>query len=126
MPDVERIEACPDGHRWLMKKLGAGKISLQAEYCSRFIADEVAQTVTWTRRPDLGNSWAEGAWRVTARGSGSEVHLRSVFGVNLPLPGLMKRPALAIFEREYGRLIETYCAHIKQTLDGGDGRLHHW
>lgn len=126
MPDVERVELCADGHRWLMKRLGAGKISLQAVYCSRFVADPEALTVVWGPRRDLGNSWAQGEWRVREHGVGSEVHLRSVFGVNLPLPGLMKRPALAIFQREYGRLIATYCEHLKQTLDGGDGRLQRW
>ncbi len=126
MPDVERIDACADGHRWSMKRLGAGRVSLQAVYCSRFVADLEALTVTWGPRPDLGNSWAEGEWQVSVRGAGSEVRLRSVFGVNLPLPGLMKRPALAVFEREYGRLIKTYCEHLKRTLDGGDGRIHRW
>lgn len=126
MPDVERIEACADGHRWSMKRLGAGKISLQAVYCSRFVADSEALTVTWGPRPDLGNSWAEGQWQVRPESVGSEVLLRSVFGVSLPLPGLMKRPALAVFEREYGRLLQTYCDHLKETLDGGDGRIHRW
>ena len=123
MPDVETVVANDDGHCWTMRKLGAGKISHQATYTSRFVADASAGTVTWGARRDLGNSWAHGQWRVEARDGGSVVHLRSSFGVRLPVPALLKKMALAVFEREYGRLMDAYCTHLKSTLDGGDGRL---
>lgn len=123
MPDVESVLENDDGHCWTMKKLGAGKISHQATYTSRFVPDPDALTVTWGARPDLGNSWAHGQWRIEAAADGSSVTLCSSFGVRLPVPKVLKKMALAVFEREYRRLMDAYCGQLKRTLDGGDGRL---
>lgn len=123
MPDVARVEATADGHRWTMKKLGMGKVSHQAVYCSEFITDAANGTVTWGARRDLGNSWAHGAWTVRAEGTGAHVHLCSSFGVQMPVPAMLRSMALKVFEREYTRLMSAYCDHLKRTLDGGDGRL---
>ena len=83
MPDVETVVANDDGHCWTMKKLGAGKISHQATYTSRFVADA---SVARSPGGPAGTSRFLGARPVARGGSrrGSVVHLRSSFSVRLP------------------------------------------
>lgn len=125
MPNIEKIEAGPESgaYTYLLEKIGAGPISLQVTYRSIFTVDAEAKTVTWNPVEGFGNSFTKGSWKVTPSGEGSRVELDSEFGANMPVPRIMKGAADSFLDKEYNRVLDTYTANLKKTLDGGDGRI---
>lgn len=125
MPNVEKVEAGPEpgAYTYTLEKIGAGPISMQVWYRSVFSVKPEDRRVSWEPVEGVGNSMARGSWTVSPRDEGSLVELDSEFGANMPVPRIMKGAAEGFLDREYNRVLDTYCANLKATLDGGDGRM---
>lgn len=114
----------PDTWRWTLKRLGAGKLSLQTVYTCVYATDPAARVVTWSAaRAPADNAAVEGSWTLTAAGSGSRLVLVNQLTLDMDLPRVMRRPAQALVTRENAALIDRYLANLRVTLSGGDGRV---
>ena len=122
-PVLEALTEENGGFTWVLKKLGAGKLSARCKWASRYEVDPEARTVTWTPIPGVGNSTVSGGWTVQETPRGSRLTMRNdlVFRVNAPR--IFRRAAEPVFARENDKVLNTYLANLKKTFDGGDGRV---
>lgn len=122
-PSVLSVVADQGGWRWTFEPLGAGPLTLQIVYASRYTSDPKALTVTWAPIPTVGNTRIEGAWRLRPEGAGTHVTLDYAATFLQPVPRLLRRPAKALVEGENARLLDGYIDNLKRTFSGGNGRL---
>jgi hypothetical protein len=122
-PDLEALEPTADGFVWRLKKLGAGPVSYQVVYQSRYRFDPAARTVDWDPVPGFGNTQVRGGWRIQPEGAGARFTLETRFDLELPLPSLLRGTAEALLERENSRILVIYLGNLATTLNGGDGRV---
>jgi len=122
-PQLEELVPEGGGYTWRLEKVGAGKLSLQAIYGSRYDMDPEARRVAWSPIEGVGNARVSGAWTITPQGDGARLDFTNSFTLTVNLPRLLRRPAQALVERENSRLVDAYLANLKETLDGGDGRV---
>lgn len=125
MPSVQRIEPGPktDAYHWILEPMGAGPLSLQCTYCSLYVVDDEKQTVTWEPVDGTYVSFSRGNWQVERRGDKTHVALDSEFGLEAPVPRLMKGAAAKVLDLEYNRILDGYTSNLATTLDGKDGRI---
>ena len=118
MPSVDRVEPGPepDSYHWILEPMGAGPLSLQCTYCSLYVVDEDARTVTWTPVDGRYNSFSRGSWRVERRGDTTHVRLDSEFGIEAPVPRLMKGAASKVLDHEYNRILDGYTGNLANAL----------
>jgi carbon monoxide dehydrogenase subunit G len=113
-----------DTWRWELAKLGHGPLTLQTVYTCRYASDADTRTVRWVAvSAPKDNARVEGSWTLTPSGSGSRLRLVNTLTITVPVPRLMRRAGEALVSRENERLILGYIGNLKQTLDGGDGRV---
>lgn len=121
-PDVVSITEQSGLYTWVLKALGARKISVQTSYGCRYTLDEGQRIVTWTADHSVGNARVSGTWRVTDSGAGAQLALVNRFALDVPVPRMLAGAARPIVSREAERLLQGYFANIVSTLNGGDGR----
>ena len=92
-PDLVSLTPEGGGYTWRMKKLGVGKVSLQAVYACRYSNDPQQLSVWWEPVEGVGNSRVSGRWTLAPAGSGTQVTLENQFAMTFKLPKLMKKVA---------------------------------
>ncbi len=118
-PGLQRLDDLGDGvYRWNMRPIQVGKFSHQVNYAARYISDLDAGTVIWTTVGSEGNTRADGAWRVSASGSGSRLTFENSLAVMLPIPRLVARPAKKIVPGIMDKQTRKYLARMAEKMDG--------
>lgn len=118
-PGLERLDDLGDGvYRWNMRPIQVSKFSHQVNYAARYVGDPAAGTVVWTTVGTDGNTRADGAWRVTASGSGSRLVFENRLAVMLPIPRLVARPAKKVVPGIMDKQTRKYLTRMAQKMDG--------
>lgn len=121
-PELESITEEPAGWVWRLKKLGAGPLSFQVHYQSRYSFDPATRLVKWVPVPGVGNTQVNGVWRIAEGPKGARFTLDTSFTLDMPFPRPLKGTVEAILQRENERIIGEYLTNLVTTLEGGDGR----
>lgn len=121
-PELESLTAEGGVWVWRLPKLGAGPISFQVHYASRYRFDPAARAVAWDPVPGVGNTQVDGRWRIEPAARGTRFTLETRFVIDTPFPRPLKGAVEAIVQRENERIVGTYLQNLARTLDGGDGR----
>lgn len=124
-PGIDAFEAAgPGAWRWSLTPLGSGRLRLQTVYTCRYTRDAQARTVRWVAADAASdNARVEGTWTITPEGTGTRMRLINTLTIAVPVPRVMRRPAVALVGHENSRLIAEYIDNLKATLSGGDGRV---
>ena len=118
-PGLERLDDLGDGvYRWNMRPIQVSKFSHQVNYSARYISDVGAGSVVWTTVGTDGNTRADGAWRVSANGSGSRLTFENRLAVMLPIPRLVARPAKKIVPGIMDKQTRKYLTRMAEKMDG--------
>jgi ribosome-associated toxin RatA of RatAB toxin-antitoxin module len=119
-PKVDQLIDKGDGaYRWEMEKIGAGKISLQTVYTSRYVSDEAAGTIVWDPVDDEGtSSFVSGNWKIESTGDNScKVTLDTTCTAHFPFPKIMKGACEKLLKSEVKKMTEKYLENIRKTLE---------
>ncbi len=122
-PSLQRLEEADGGYRWVLRPLGAGRLSAQLTWTCRYDVDAGRRVVSWAAVRGVGNSEVTGSWSIRRTGSGTRLVLRNELVFRLDVPRLFRRPAQPVFERENARVMAGYLANLEVTFRGGDGRV---
>lgn len=125
-PDLEQFEPHSDGYRWVLKKAGMGKLSLQMRYACSYRSDAARGTVHWDPIDKVGNARVEGSWTIRPHNDGTEVTLHNDLTLFVKAPRLLRRAAEPVVDKENGRILEGYLNNLSKTFSGGDGRVNRW
>ncbi|MAE29926.1 MAG: hypothetical protein CMJ87_13240 [Planctomycetes bacterium] len=123
-PGVESLDADSAGYRWILKRAGVGKLSLQLVYGCRYTSDSALPVVRWEPIEGIGSARVSGHWQIDPDGTGTRLTLHNQLALRIDAPRLIRRPAAAVLEKENARMLRTYLANLTTTFDGGDGRTH--
>lgn len=116
-PQVKRLTDLGDAvFRWEMEKVGAGQLSIQTVYASRYTSDRKKGSVTWEPVEGEGNAAIAGSWSIRKKKAGSHLVLRIQGHLRLPLPGLMKALAVPLVTSENERMIDGYVANLTRSF----------
>jgi carbon monoxide dehydrogenase subunit G len=123
-PKLQSLTARDDNiYEWLLEGETVRSKSFAAEYACQYHCDPDKKTVVWSAIPGFGNSKVTGHWKLTSKGTGTQVDFQNSFHMILDVPRLFKAIAVPIIKRLNGQLIEKYMKNISKTLNGGQGAL---
>lgn len=108
---------------WTHKKVGAGRVSIQAAYGCHYLYDSTGAGLAWEEVPGLGNGLVNGRWRIEPVGDGARLTMENTIRITLPLPRMVQKVVGPLLRRENQQSISGYLHNLKTTLDGGDGRV---
>lgn len=121
-PEIESLTYENGAYVWRLPKLGAGPISFQVLYASKYRFDPATRLVAWDPVPNVGNTQVSGKWLIEPTARGTRFSLDTHFALEAPFPRVLRGTVEGIVQKENERIIGTYLANLARTLDGGDGR----
>ena len=118
-PKVARlVDLGANTYRWEMEKVGAGQVSIQTIYASRYVSDKKKGTVVWTPVKGEGNALIGGSWTLTNKKKTTHLVLKIAGELHVPLPGLMKMIVVPVVTGENEKLVEKYIANLAKHFGG--------
>ncbi len=103
-PGVESLDAEEGGYRWILKRAGVGKLSLQLVYGCRYTSDPGVPVVRWEPISGIGSARVSGHWQIDPDGGGTRLTLHNHLSLRIDAPRLIRRPAAAVLEKENTRM----------------------
>ena len=118
-PKVARlVDLGANTYRWEMEKVGAGQVSIQTIYASRYVSDKKKGTVVWTPVKGEGNALIGGSWTLTNKKKTTHLVLKIAGELHVPLPSLMKMIVVPVVTGENEKLVEKYIANLAKHFGG--------
>jgi carbon monoxide dehydrogenase subunit G len=118
-PKVDKLTDMGGGvYKWEMEKVGTKEIGIQTIYASKYKSDKAKGTVTWTPVEGIGNALVGGHWKIKDNKTSTQIELKTVGEINLPLPGLMKMVVQPVVEGEFEKLVDKYIDNLIKKFGG--------
>jgi carbon monoxide dehydrogenase subunit G len=113
---IEKFEKQSDGsYLWEFEKIGHSGYNLEI----RLIADCTAKppkNIEITSRNQKGYAQFTGRWELTSGFENCQVKFTASFGLELPIPFLMKAVAVPLATKEFTKFFDRYIQRVEQTL----------
>ncbi|QDL55591.1 hypothetical protein [Rhodoferax aquaticus] len=118
-PKVHQLTDLGDGcYQWEMEKIGAGQVTLQTVYASRYVSNAAKGTVAWTPVEGVGNAEVSGSWKITNKKTSTKIVLAVQADFHLPLPAIMHAIVAPVVELEFESLTEQYIDSLIACFGG--------